>query len=74
MKTYGSGKDLYRVAQHPETGKWYAIGWTGGRYWVPVSSPYDTKAEAVRYAEKAPLVDRSARADLGQIGPECQLY
>jgi len=54
----------YDVAQHPKTKKWYLVGHCEGNTWMPVSSPYNNKADAIKRLAHQIQADKATRLEL----------
>ena len=48
-------------------GLWYVIGHCGGKYWMPISNGYKTKAEALERLPQLARAQISANAELRDI-------
>ena len=51
---------MYDVAKNPKDKKWYVIGSIGSRYWMPISSPCNTKQEALKRLHRQRQADKDA--------------
>lgn len=66
-------KQYNDIAKNPQDGLWYVIGYcgrsriTGCQQWMPVSSGYINKDDAIAYMKQLPLAERAARAELYTI-------
>ena len=54
----------YKVAKNPKDGLWYVVGYTGGKYYIPVSNGYNTKKRAEERMRRNYQADRAARSEL----------
>ena len=57
---YYSSPEKYVVKQNPSDKLWYVLG-NVGKYFMPVSSGYKSKAQADAYAKKQPKADAAAK-------------
>ena len=59
-------EEKYIVKQNPSDKLWYALG-RAGKYLMPVSSGYKSRAEAEAFAKKQPMADRAAKQEIAGI-------
>jgi len=61
------------IKRNPSNKSWYVLGECLG-YWMPISSPKSSRAEAVKWAKLQHLADSDARRESnGALNPSNQL-
>jgi hypothetical protein len=54
-------RTIFDVEKNLDDKKWYVIGHMGDGYWMPISSGYKTRKQAVTYLNRQMKADRAAR-------------
>ena len=68
FKTYlKEANSKYIVAKNPSDKKWYVMGHVGSNKWMPVSSGFNNKAQAQKWAKSQDKVDIAARGKIGDV-------
>ena len=57
----------YIVSKNPNDKKWYVMGHVGNNKWMPVSSGFNYKTQAQKWAKSQDKVDIAARGEMGGV-------